>query len=182
MYVQLLRLLLLLLLTQRTEGRLLDGSQTAVVHGQVSDVERQEHEALQLRQVVVAQLQVEDYRILALERAHRLVDVRQVGRLAQNVQAILLHLAGARRYFVGRRTRLRLIRLAVQQVHQSDENTTDNSQDIYAPHFTRAHTQSPPKTLSLAPASRRPRRRPLRLLLQPPPLPPPSSVAALTTS
>lgn len=46
--------------THGTKGGLLDDGERAVVDGEVSDVDAKEHEALQLRQVVVAKLQVED--------------------------------------------------------------------------------------------------------------------------
>lgn len=94
-------------LTQRAERRLLDGRQTAVVDRQMPDVQRQEHEALQLGQVVVAQLQIEDDRILALEGAHGPRNVLHVRGLTQNVQPVLLDLALARINVRHRWTRLR---------------------------------------------------------------------------
>lgn len=84
------------LLTQRAESRLLDHRQTAVVNGQMTDVEAQEHESLQLGQRIVTQLQVENDRIATLQRAHRMVDVINVGRFAQNIEAILLNTACTR--------------------------------------------------------------------------------------
>lgn len=59
------------------------------------DIEPQEHEPLQLGQVVVPELEVEDDGGAALEGGHGLVDVARVGELAQEVQAVLLDLAGA---------------------------------------------------------------------------------------
>lgn len=76
--------------------------------GQVTDVKGQEDEALQLGQIVVAKLQVEDDGTLALQRAHRLGDVRQIGGLAQDVQPVLLHRADAGRDLALLRTHLSL--------------------------------------------------------------------------
>jgi len=95
-------------LTDGTQRRLLDHGQRAVVYGQVPDVHAQEHEPLQLGQVVVPQLQVEyDQRRFALEHRHRFGYVLPVGELAQYVQAaVLLHRAHARRDLAVRGTLL----------------------------------------------------------------------------
>lgn len=59
--------------THGTEWGLLDDWEWAVVDGEVSDVDAKEHEALQLGQIVMAQLQVEDDdRGLSLQNCHRL--------------------------------------------------------------------------------------------------------------
>lgn len=68
------------------------------MNGEVSDVEAEEHEALQLGQVVVPQLQVEDDHGLALQSLHGPVDVLLVRELAQDVQSVLLHRTRAWRY------------------------------------------------------------------------------------
>lgn len=96
------------MLTDRTEGRLFDHGQRAVVDGQMADVHAQKHEPLQLGQVVVPELQVEyDQRRFALKHGHRLGYVLQVGELAQDVQtAVLLHRAHARRDLAVRGTLL----------------------------------------------------------------------------
>jgi len=85
------------MLTDGTQRRLLNDGQRAVVYGQVPYVHAQEHETLQLGQVVVPKLQVEyDQRRFAFEHGHRLGYVLQVSELAQYVQtAILLHRAHA---------------------------------------------------------------------------------------
>lgn len=46
--------------TQRAERGLLNDSERAVVDCQVANFEREEDEALQLRQLIVAQLEIED--------------------------------------------------------------------------------------------------------------------------
>lgn len=136
------------LLTQGAECRLLDGGQTAVVHGQVPDVERQEEEALQLGQVVVPQLQVEDDWVAALQRLHRPVDVRHVRRLAENVQAILLHLAHARVNVADLRTRL-LTGLARNHIDENVHDAQDNNPSHLRggdPPKEHAHTHTPSST------------------------------------
>lgn len=70
------------------------------------DVQGQKYESLQFRQVVVAQLQVEYDGAARFQFDHGLVDVRDVGGLAQYVQPVLFHIAGARRNFAGRWARL----------------------------------------------------------------------------
>lgn len=96
------------MLTDGAERRFLDDGQRAVVYGQVADVHAQEHETLQLGQVVVPELQVEyDQRRFALEHGHRLGDVLQVRELAQDVEAtVLFYRAHARRDLTVRGTLL----------------------------------------------------------------------------
>lgn len=90
------------------------------------------------------QLEVKYNGVAALQRLHRLVDVRHVRRFAQNVQAILLHLAHARVDVVDRRTRL-LARLARNHI---DENV-HYSQDNDSSHLRRAGgTQGTPPASS----------------------------------
>lgn len=94
---------------------------------------------MQLGQVVVPQLQVKYNGIATLKRLHRLVDVRHVRRLAQNVQPILFHLANARTD-VGDRRACLLTRLPGNNI---DENV-NYSQDNDSSHFRSGDTQSAP--------------------------------------
>lgn len=83
-------------LTHGTETGLFNDRERTVVDGEMSDVYPEEHEALQLGQVVVPQLQVKyDYRGLPLQHRHGLADVLQIGELAQDVQPVLLGRAHA---------------------------------------------------------------------------------------
>lgn len=54
-------------LTHAAEWRLFDDGQTAIVDGQMADVDAEEYEALKLRQIVMPQFQVvDDYAAFAL--------------------------------------------------------------------------------------------------------------------
>lgn len=77
----------------------------------MTNVESEEHEALQFRQRIVTQLQIENNRIATFQRAHRSIYMIVVRRLAQNIQAVFFYIAGTWRDVAGRRTRLNWILL-----------------------------------------------------------------------
>lgn len=88
------------ILTDGTQGRFLELRQTAVVDGQVADVEAEEHVGLQLGQTVVPEPEIEDDSVgPSFERAHHIGDVRQIRVLAYDVQSGFLQGAGTGRDF-----------------------------------------------------------------------------------
>jgi len=98
-------------LTDGAKGGFLEHREATVVNGEVAYVKAEEHVALQFGQVVVPESKVEYYgAYLPLEHGHRLGDVLQVGDLAHDVQAGLLHAAGTGRDLGVGRTELRGLR------------------------------------------------------------------------
>lgn len=84
------------ILTHRAKRGLLNDRQRTIVNGQMSYVDSEEHEALQLGQVVVPQLEVEDDDGgLPLQHRHGFADVLKVGELTEDVQTVLLGRASA---------------------------------------------------------------------------------------
>ena len=76
--------------TQRVERRHFDHGKTAVVDGQVADIQSEEQEVLQFGQVVVTEFQVEYDFVGSFKLGHRVADVLLVCELAEDVEAVLL--------------------------------------------------------------------------------------------
>jgi hypothetical protein len=98
-------------LTNGAKGGFLEHREATVVDSKVAYVEAEEYIALQLGQIIVPEPKIEYYgAYLPFEHGHRLGDVLQVGDLANDIQAGLLHAAGTGRDFGVGRTELRCLR------------------------------------------------------------------------
>lgn len=92
----------------------------------MSDVQREEDEALKFWQVVVAKFKVEDNGTFRFQHCHRLVDVGVVGELAEDVEAVLLHRADARIDVLRSGTCLTLATLLTLHGQRNGQNQREN--------------------------------------------------------